>query len=213
MSEAKGGSLSPVVSRVRVSVSKGGVTTYLDRDGIPTILELIDIEIVWGVKLGDRWTGTLVKEPEVLAILEKIKKKTSSQSAKVYAASLPRLSFLDYRYGSCEKMIEVEPQVRYPCGAAIIYPGLDGYKCFKCGWVLKTDLSAVTSNGKKQQRRKEKQVEQIQPDQLSASQLDLFRLDDAIRQDPVDAVEVWAVRTDEDTEAANQELMQAYADD
>lgn len=209
----EGGALVPP-SKVTVSVAPSGVTTWKDSQGNLTVLEMLDIEIVWGSKPSDRLNIRLPKEPEVTSILAKLKKKAPSiLSAKAYAHKLSELTFLDYRYGACEKMLTGEEKgTRYPCNAAIVIPGLDGYKCSKCGYVFRADfLSLVTTQAGKK-RRKEKKVEQVPLDQLPASQLDLFQGEAIVEQPPLE-VEVWQRPSDEDHEQAHLELLEQYIDD
>lgn len=217
MSEGIGGRLSPPSSRVKVKTSKAGVSVWSDRDGNQTILELIDIEVAWGVKPGDRWQGVLVKDPGVVALLEKIKTKASPHAAKLYASKLPSLTFLDYRYGACDQVIHGEKGVKFTCNAPLIYPGQDGYKCSKCGWVQRLEfaLAAKAKAVHKQQQRKEKKIEQVPLTQLPSAQLDLFEKCEPLPVDePIeDVVEVWAIATEEDHELASQELLESYQDD
>lgn len=129
-------------SRVSVEVNSAG---SLSCGGDPALtLEMIHIEIRWGVnKASDRWSGDLVKDPVILSLLDKIKGKASPHAAKIYAAKLPDFYYLDHRFGSCEALLTPDNgkrSDRYLCNAPIIFPGLDGYKCSRCGWVHRGGL-------------------------------------------------------------------------
>jgi len=197
-------------SRVAVNVSKAGYTTWVDKCSNTTILELVDIEIVWGVKPADRWQGQLVKDPDVLRILDKIK-RSSTLGAKSYAAKLDKLSFLDYRFGACQQLLTTEDGKKHPCNAPIAIPGLDGWKCCRCNWVHKTDLTAITTQTRKA-TRKPRKIEQVPLPELPSSQLALF---EETTPTPVEAevAAVWSLPTEEDQEAASLELIEQYADD
>lgn len=212
MPQTKGGSLSPP-SRVRVATQSAGATTYQDKDGNLTVLQLIDIHVIWGNRDGEQWRGTLVKDPGVLAILEKIKKKSSSQSAKLYASKLPQLIFLDCRYGICDAVIDAHhADSRYVCNAPIVIPGVDGYKCSKCGWIFRGLPTRTASHAKV---RREKKVEQVPLDELPSTQLDLFygSGEEIAVVSESDVIEVWAVTTESDREEASQQLLELYLDD
>lgn len=207
-----GGRLSPPSPRVKVKTASAGVSVHTDRDGNQTILKLIDIEVAWGIKPGDRWQGVLVKDPGVVVLLEKIKGR-SPHSAKLYASKLPLLAFLDYRYGACDQVIRGDKSLKFVCNAPLVAPGLDGYKCSKCGWVQRVNFAlAKARSGRKQQRPKEKTIEQVPLAQLPSAQLDLFAECEPISLDePVeDAVEVWQISSEEDHELASQELLESY---
>lgn len=196
-------------SRVAVTISKAGHSAWIDRDGNTTALELINIEVVWGAKPSDKWQGQLVRDPDVLRVLDKIK-KSSVLGAKTYAAKLDRLNFLDYRFGACQQTFTTEGGKKYPCNAPLIYPGLDGWKCSRCGWIHKTDLTAIATQTRKA-TRKPKRIEQVPLPELPSSQLQLFEEVAPIKVE-VEAA-VWATPTEEDLEAASLELIEQYADD